>query len=120
MQRIRAILLCVFLTALPLMGFSAEATAPAVPVAHAEEGLPPGAGKVFSIGPLPVTNSMLVTWIVSLGLIIFAQVATRNMKEVPSGAQNFWEWMVESLHNFLEGIIGHALVNKTFWFFATI
>jgi F-type H+-transporting ATPase subunit a len=34
--------------------------------------------------------------------------------------QNFWEWMVESLHDFLEGIIGHHLVNKTFWFFATI
>jgi F-type H+-transporting ATPase subunit a len=120
MQRIRAILLCVFLTALPLMGFSAEATAPAVPAAHAEEGLPPGAGEVFRIGPLPVSNSMLVTWIVSLALIIFAQIATRNMKEVPSGAQNFWEWMVESLHNFLESIIGHALVKKTFWFFATI
>ena len=102
------------------MSFSAEATAPAVPAAHAEEGLPPGAGTVFRIGEFPVTNSMIVTWIVALGLIIFAQIATRNMKEVPSGAQNFWEWMVESLHNFLEGIIGHALVKKTFWFFATI
>lgn len=119
MQRIRAILLCVLLVGLPLVGFSAEASAPAAPAAH-EEGLPPGAGEVFRIGPLPVTNSMLVTWIVALALIIFAQIATRNMKEIPSGAQNFWEWMVESLHNFLEGIIGHALVNMTFWFFATI
>jgi len=119
MQRIRAILLCVLLVGMPLVGFSAETTAPAVPAAH-EEGLPPGAGHVFNIGPLPVTNSMLVTWIVALGLIVFAQVATRRMKEIPSGAQNFWEWMVESLHNFLEGIIGHALVKKTFWFFATI
>ncbi len=102
------------------MGFSAEATAPVVPAAHAEEGLPAGAGEVFRIGGFPVTNSMIVTWIVALGLIIFAQIATRNMKEIPAGAQNFWEWMVESLHNFLEGIIGHTLVKKTFWFFATI
>ncbi|MBI3191345.1 MAG: F0F1 ATP synthase subunit A, partial [Pedosphaera parvula] len=29
-------------------------------------------------------------------------------------------WLVESLHEFLEGIIGHDLVKKTFWFFATI
>src|SRR4051812_36238271 len=115
MQRIRAILLCVILAGLPLMGFSAEATAVAVPAAHAEEGLPPGAGEVFRVGPLPVTNSMLVTWIVAVALIIFAQIATRKMKEIPSGAQNFWEWMVESLHNFLEGIIGHALVKMTFW-----
>jgi F-type H+-transporting ATPase subunit a len=120
MQRIRAILLCVFLVGLPLVGFSAETSVPAVPATHAEEGLPPGAGHVFTIGGLPVTNSMLVTWIVALALIVFAQIATRNMKEIPSGAQNFWEWMVESLHGFLEGIIGRALVNKTFWFFATI
>ncbi len=43
-----------------------------------------------------------------------------TIKEVPDGAQNFWEWLVESLHNFLESIIGHDLVKKTFWFFATI
>lgn len=63
---------------------------------------------------------MVVTWIVALGLIIFAQVATRNIKQIPTGIQNFWEWLVESLHDFLEGIIGHDLVRKTFWFFATI
>jgi F-type H+-transporting ATPase subunit a len=47
-------------------------------------------------------------------------VAMKNVKTVPDGAQNFWEWLVESLHDFLEGIIGHELVKKTFWFFATI
>ena len=39
---------------------------------------------------------------------------------VPDGAQNFWEWLVESLYEFLEGIVGSELVKKTFWFFATI
>ena len=63
---------------------------------------------------------MFVSWIVAVGLIVFAQLATRNIKEVPSGAQNFWEWLVESLYEFLEGIVGHDLVKKTFWFFATI
>ena len=67
-----------------------------------------------------ITNSMLVTWIVAAVIIIFAQVATRRIKAIPSGAQNFWEWLVESLYNFLEGIIGRDLVRKTFWFFATI
>ncbi len=63
---------------------------------------------------------MVVTWGVAALLIIFAQVATRNIQAVPSGAQNFWEWLVESLYEFLEGIIGADLVRKTFWFFATI
>ena len=97
---------------------SAAPAEPAEP-AEAHQGLTRHAPRIH-LGPLVVTNSMLVTWIVALGVIIFAQVATRNIKEVPEGAQNFWEWLVESLHDFLEGIIGHELVKKTFWFFATI
>ncbi|HXS68698.1 MAG TPA: F0F1 ATP synthase subunit A [Candidatus Polarisedimenticolia bacterium] len=122
MRRIKVILFCLILAFLPLMGFSQEAAAqPAAAAApHAEEGLPPGAGEVARIGSFPITNSMVVTWVVALALIVFSQIATRNMKEIPSGAQNFWEWMVESLYNFLESIVGHSLVKKTFWFFATI
>ena len=69
---------------------------------------------------LPITNSMVVTWITALILIIFARIATRDMKPVPEGAQNFCEWLVEGLHTFLEGIIGPHLVERTFWFFASI
>ena len=68
----------------------------------------------------PITNSMVVTWIVALGLIGFARVATRDMKRVPVGAQNFLEWLVGLLYSFLEGVIGPHLVQRTFWFFATI
>jgi F-type H+-transporting ATPase subunit a len=68
----------------------------------------------------PITNSMVVSWIVAIGLILFAQFATRSMKSVPEGAQNFWEWMVENLYSFLEGIIGPHLVGRTFWFFASV
>jgi len=74
----------------------------------------------FHLGPILVTNSMFVTWIVAIAVIVFAQLSTRNMKEVPDGAQNFIEWLVEGLYNLLESIVGHALVKKTFWFFATI
>jgi len=72
-------------------------------------------GKFFK-----VNNSMVASWIVAALLIFGARFATRRMKEVPEGAQNFWEWMVESLYEFLAGLIGHDLVKKTFWFFATI
>jgi F-type H+-transporting ATPase subunit a len=127
MRLLRNILLCLSLTATPLMALAAESALPKAEgemAAHAEHGLPQQAVSIGQIktplGTFFVTNSMVVTWIVALGLIVFAQVATRQMKQVPEGAQNFWEWMVESLHDFLEGIIGHALVRKTFWFFATI
>jgi F-type H+-transporting ATPase subunit a len=68
----------------------------------------------------PITNSMVVTWIVSLGLIIFAQVATRKMKLIPSGKQNFLEWLIEGLYDFLKGLLGRHLADRTFWFFATV
>lgn len=87
---------------------------------HGIGGSPATATEPARIGPLALTNSMIVTWLVALGIIIFAQIATKQIKQVPDGAQNFWEWLVEGLHNFLEGIIGHDLVKKTFWFFATI
>jgi F-type H+-transporting ATPase subunit a len=69
---------------------------------------------------LPVTNSMVVTWMVALGLIVLARVSTRRMTEVPRGAQNLLEWLVEGLYGLLESIIGRHLVARTFWFFATI
>jgi len=89
--------------------------------AHAEKhGLPPGAVEIARPFGLPVTNSMVVSWAVALGLIVFAQFATRDMKQVPSGAQNFLEWLVAALYGLLEGILGPHLVKRTFWFFATI
>jgi F-type H+-transporting ATPase subunit a len=105
-------------------GFAEEQTAGgAAAEGHeaAEHGLPRYAVPVFRIGEhFIVTNSMVVTWVVALVIIVFAQIATRNIKQVPDGAQNFWEWMVGGLYEFLEGIVGHELVKKTFWFFATI
>lgn len=90
------------------------------PVKEEHEAVSLKPAEIFHIGKFTVTNSMLVTWIVAAGIIGFAQSATRNIKPVPDGKQNFWEWLVESLYNFLEGIIGRELVRKTFWFFATI
>jgi F-type H+-transporting ATPase subunit a len=86
----------------------------------AEHGLTQNALEIARPFGFPVTNSMLVTWIAGLGLLIFARVATRNLAQVPGGAQNLLEWMVEGVYNLLEGIIGVHLVKKTFWFFATI
>ncbi len=76
------------------------------PPEQQEHGLSTKAVEIARPFNFPITNSMVVSWIVALGLILFAQVATRNMKQVPRGAQNFLEWLVEGLYNFLVGIIG--------------
>jgi F-type H+-transporting ATPase subunit a len=134
MRSLRALLFCVVLAAALPSGWAAgeelsaapeaatvgmaanEAAVPAVE----HHGLPQKAVVVGHVFGLPITNSMVVTWIVAAVLILFARIATRKMQAVPSGAQNFWEWLVESLYEFLEGIVGPELVRKTFWFFATI
>jgi F-type H+-transporting ATPase subunit a len=83
-------------------------------------GLPQSAVEIGRVLGFPITNSMVVTWIVAVALIVFAQLATRKMSQVPGGAQNFLEWMIESLYNLLEGILGKHLLDRTFWFFGTI
>jgi F-type H+-transporting ATPase subunit a len=100
-----------------LLATSALAAEP--PAATEHEGVSLKPQMLVQFGGFGITNSMLVTWIVAASIIIFAQVATRRVKPIPSGIQNFWEWLVEGLHNFLENIIGRELVRKGFWFFAT-
>ena len=86
----------------------------------AEAGLTREAVEIARPFGMPITNSMVVTWVVAAGLIILARSATRDMKHVPGQLQNFLEWLVEGLYGFLEGVIGSHLVKRTFWFFATI
>jgi F-type H+-transporting ATPase subunit a len=128
-------LILIYCAMLGISGFATvavRAAEPASPAAEAapgaektekaeeHEGLTPNAPVLVDFGAFKITSSMVYTWVIALGIICFARYATRNIKEVPDGAQNFWEFLVERLHNFLEGIIGHELVEKTFWFFATI
>jgi F-type H+-transporting ATPase subunit a len=82
--------------------------------------LPQRAIEIGRLFGFPITNSMVVTWIVAVLLIVLARIATRDMAHVPRGLQNFLEWLIESLYGFLEGIIGPHLVKRTFWFFATV
>jgi len=98
--------------------------------AHAHHGLPKKAPLLFygfggdsetgKVGWLAVNNSMVVMMVVAVGLILVAQTAMRRPQLVPSGLQNFVEWLVESLHEFFASIVGDQLIKKTFWFFATI
>lgn len=113
MTRVRTFVLTTCLAlASPMAGWAAEEGA-------AHSGLPQNAVPLFREHGF-ITNSMVVTWVVALALILFARYATRQIRLVPEGAQNFWEWMVESLYAFIEGIIGAALAKRTFWFFASI
>ena len=139
MLALRSLLIVLFCVGVTVAGFGAESHGAAeVAEAHAEaagahaegadghaeegghHGLTPNAVPIFRLGPLVVTNSMLVTWVVALIIIVMSQLATKNAKLVPSGLQNFWEWLIEELYGFFESILGAELVKKSFWFFGTV
>lgn len=90
----------------------AGVTAPAAPP---EETVPAAAPVVFHILGLPVTNSMICTWVVAAFILIVVRIGTwHNIKEIPSGLQNLIEATVEGW----EGLIGDILDQRvTRWVF---
>ena len=72
----------------------------------AEEMVPSAAPVLFSVLGLPVTNSMICTWIVAAIILIVVRLTTwKNIKMIPSGMQNAMEALVEGW----EGLIGDIL-----------
>ena len=69
---------------------------------------------------LPITNSTIMVWIAVGLIVLFCQAATKQMKLIPSGLQNLAEWLIETLYDFLEGLVGAHLIKRTFWFFGAI
>ncbi len=67
-----------------------------------------------------LSNSIFVSAIVSLLIIWFARKATRQMSVVPGPAQNFFEAVVQSLYETIEGIVGHHMVARVFSLLATL
>lgn len=61
--------------------------------------------KIFGIGDIPITNSFLMTIITTAVLITVAVLATRRIKAVPTGAQNFMEFVVENLYSTAEPML---------------
>ena len=85
-----------------------------------EHGLSQSAVEIARPLPSPSPTRCWCPAFVAALLIVFARLWTRRMDQRPDGAQNFVEWLVESLYQFLEGILGRHLVDRTFWFFGTI
>ncbi|MBI2601210.1 F0F1 ATP synthase subunit A [Candidatus Daviesbacteria bacterium] len=47
------------------------------------------------LGILPVTNTLLVSWMVMVILILVSIITTWKIKVIPSGLQNFFEYIIE-------------------------
>lgn len=65
------------------------------------------AEKLFQIGPLWVTNSLLTTWIVMLFLVILALIIRAGLKERPGTLQLLAEGLVGGIYGFFQTILGN-------------
>ena len=87
-----------------------------------EEGVSAYAYELFRIPGIgdgfPVTNSMVMLWVITLVVILFVRLAVRKQAMVPSHGQAIVELIVEYVENLIEPIVGKRLVRPTFWLLA--
>jgi F-type H+-transporting ATPase subunit a len=70
---------------------------------------------VFNVGPVPVTETVIITWALTATLAIGCGLATRHLTVIPTGLQA----MVETL---VEGIAGQirSILNRDPWHFMPV
>jgi F-type H+-transporting ATPase subunit a len=78
--------------------------------------VPMDAPTLFKIGSFPVTNSIVLTWVVVFLIVVVVQLGTRQLRadKVPTGLQNLLEATVEGWDS-LSGMILEPKVSR--WVF---
>jgi F-type H+-transporting ATPase subunit a len=79
----------------------------------------PIAPTLFHIGPLPVSNSMVCTWIVAIAILLIVRLSTGHIKEIPSGMQNLLEWLCEIWEDLAGGVLEPRVARWVFPFATT-
>jgi F-type H+-transporting ATPase subunit a len=88
--------------------------APALSAAEAHSGVSQTAETMFHLGPLPVTNSMVTSWIVALALIIAIRLAVRKPRLIPTRGQAVVESLVQGILDLTSPIVGSKVARHTF------
>ena len=100
-------LLSLLATGVP--AFAAEAAAH-----EAHAGVSARAEVLFNAGPLPVTNSMVTSWLVALGIIIAIRLAIKKPQLIPSRSQAVVENLVQGILDLVSPIVGKKAVKAAF------
>jgi F-type H+-transporting ATPase subunit a len=109
------------LLAANLMAQPSSASAPAA-AKPAEDLVPAAAPALYTVPVLglPITNSMVCTWVVAgLILVIVRATTPRKIQEIPSGMQNVLEALVEGWENLIGDILDKRVARWVFPFATT-
>jgi len=99
--------------------FGINLTFPSWMVTHKPEIVLP-AETIFHIFGFPISNAVMTGWITIVVLVLFFWAATRKMKIVPKGLQNFAEWVLEYIYNLCKTVAGEENGRRFFPLVATI
>lgn len=87
----------------------------ALPAFAAEaHGVSSSAEALFSLGPIPVTNSMVTSWVVAVILIIAIRLAIKRPQLIPSRSQAIVENLVQGILDLTSPIVGAKVAKPTF------
>lgn len=75
---------------------------------------------LFSIAGFPISNSMVAEVLAVVVVIAVVQTGMRAPKLIPTGLQNFVEWIVELMSNNLENLTGRETMQRGFWYFGSL
>jgi len=81
----------------------------------AGDGVHLKADSFFEIAGLPITNSMITSWVVSLFIIIAIRILVGSPQLVPNKGQIIVESVVSGLRGMLEPIVGKKVFFPSFW-----
>lgn len=69
--------------------------------------IPPLAPEtLFHIGPLPVTNTIINTWLAGIIFLVVGIFITKNISLRPNKLQNFWEYILEQVMGYFDQVTG--------------
>ena len=83
-------------------------------LASESHGIAASAETLFHVGPLPVTNSMVTSWVVAAVLIIAIRLAIKKPQLIPSRGQAMVESLVEGILDLTSPIVGKKVAKHTF------
>lgn len=77
--------------------------------------------ELFRIGGFDVTNTLFLSFLTILFFVFVSKFISSNLKNVPSKSQNFFEIFIETVLNFMNGILeSEEKARKFFPLIATI
>ncbi len=70
------------------------------------------------IAGIPVTNTLIASFITTVVLISISYLSTRSLSKIPRGIQNLLEMVIEGLFNMVDGVTGNR--KQTYQFFPIV